>query len=152
MKALCEPHRVGPVGSDNVWWWDITSSSSWLIRYWDMSNSQKSFASNPEFKTNSICISKFKSSPVHSEVCFAERCWWLGVWLGYRAPGGRAVQWGLPGHTSPVTSKMVHKPHGVKIPGSTVQCGAGLGRFRLSVVLVIRWQVDYPEDTLCPLP
>lgn len=56
MEALCESHRAGPVRGGNVWWQDTVSSSMWLIGNLDMSNSQRSFASNPEFKTHSTCI------------------------------------------------------------------------------------------------
>lgn len=55
-KVLCEPHRVGPVGSDNVWGWSINSSSLWFIRNLNRSRSQRSFAPNARFKTNLTCI------------------------------------------------------------------------------------------------
>lgn len=118
---LCESSE-----SDDVQWWDIMSSSSWRIRNSEMSNSQRSFASNPRFKTNPY-------SPGLQYIL-------NGVLLT-----GDFGRNGLPGRTPPLISKIVPKPPGVRLPGGTVQCGRALVTSGLGLVLVIRQQMDCHE-------
>ena len=90
-----------------------------MIRNSEVSKSQRSFASNPKFKTN----------PSSHGLQYILK----GV-----LPTGDLGRRGLPGRTPPLISKMVPKPTGVRLPGGTVQCGRELVTSGLGLVLVIR--------------